>query len=79
TIDQGAWAKLPNGEVTITFYAKDKAGHLGITEVTVQKKATTTTKTVGLDYVITSFLILMFSGVAIIIVIAKIHSKKRII
>ncbi|MFW9873123.1 MAG: nitrous oxide reductase family maturation protein NosD [Candidatus Thorarchaeota archaeon] len=79
TIDQGAWATLPNGEVTITFYAKDKAGHLGITEVTVQKKATTTTDTVGLDYFITSILILMFSGVAIIIVIAKVYSKKRII
>lgn len=79
TIDQGAWATLPNGNVTITFYAKDKAGHLGITEVTVQKKATTTTSTVGLDYFITSILILMFSGVAIIIVIAKVHSKKRII
>ena len=80
TIDQEAWAALPIGDVTIMFYAKDEAGHLGYAEVTVQKKEPTGTDTfVGLDFFITSILILMFSGVAITVIIAKIHSKKRII
>ena len=79
TIDQEAWAALPIGDVTITFYAIDEAGHLASAEVTVEKKAPTEEFFIGLDFFITSILILMFSGVAVVVIIAKIHSKKRII
>jgi len=79
TINQGAWTALPIGDVNITFYAKDEAGHLTYAELTVQKKAPTGAGAVGLDFFITSILILMFSGVAVMVIIAKIHSKKRII
>jgi len=79
TFDQTAWAALPFGEVTITFYAEDAAGNLGSAEVTVEKKEPTVPWEIGLDFFTTSILILMFSGVAVIVIIAKIHSKKRII
>jgi len=79
TIDQEAWAALPIGDVTITFYAIDEVGHLASAEVTVEKKEPTGPDVVGLDFFITSILILMFSGVAVVVIIAKIHSKKRII
>ncbi len=79
TFDQTAWAELPFGDVTITFYAEDEAGNLASAEVTVEKKEPTEEFFIGLDFFITSILILMFSGVAVLVIIAKIHSKKRII
>ena len=79
TLNQTAWAALPFGDVTITFYAKDAAGNLASAAVTVEKKEPTGPDVVGLDFFITSILILMFSGVAVVVIIAKIHSKKRII
>jgi len=79
TLNQTAWAALPFGNVTITFYAKDVAGNLASAEVTVEKKVPTEPPFIGLDLFTTSILILMFSGVAVGVIIAKIHSKKRII
>jgi len=79
TLNQTAWAALPFGDVTITFYAKDAEGNLASAEVTVEKKEPTVPPFIGLDFFITSILILMFSGVAVVVIIAKIHSKKRII
>jgi len=79
TIDQEAWAALPIGMVTITFYAEDAAGHLVSEEVTVEKKEPISPDEIGLDFFTTSILILMFSGVAVIVIVAKTHSKKRII
>jgi len=79
TINQEAWTALPIGNVTITFYAKDAAGNLASEEVTVEKKEPSVPPFIGLDFFITSILILMFSGVAVVVIIAKIHSKKRII
>jgi len=37
TIDQSAWNTLPDGSVTITFYAIDMAGNIGIAEITIGK------------------------------------------
>jgi len=37
TINQALWDALPEGNVTIRFYAKDSAGNIGFQEVTVVK------------------------------------------
>ena len=38
TINQIAWDAAPYGNITIRFYAKDKAGNIGIKSVTVRKE-----------------------------------------
>ncbi|MFX1574825.1 MAG: nitrous oxide reductase family maturation protein NosD [Promethearchaeota archaeon] len=74
-ITKAAWATAAKGEVTVTFYASDTLGHIGSESVTIRKVS----PTIGLDYVTTSILILAISGIVIIAIISKIHSKKRII
>jgi hypothetical protein len=37
TIDQPAWDALPNGTITLTFYASDKPGNIGTAEVMIIK------------------------------------------
>ena len=37
TINQAVWGALPEGQVTITFYAKDKVGHLSYANVSFSK------------------------------------------
>ena len=37
TINQKAWRSMPDGEITITFYAEDLVGHIGYAEVTINK------------------------------------------
>jgi len=37
TIDSTEWANMPNGTVTITFYANDSAGNVAAASVTVRK------------------------------------------
>ena len=37
TIDQDAWNDVPEGEVTITFYAEDSAENINFAEVTIRK------------------------------------------
>jgi parallel beta-helix repeat protein len=37
TIDQPAWSALPDGDVTITFYASDLLGMIGSTEIVISK------------------------------------------
>lgn len=36
-INQTAWNNAPSGEITITFYAKDKAGNMAYKEISVTK------------------------------------------
>ena len=36
-INQNVWASMPDGEVTITFYAEDFGGNIGYAEVNVNK------------------------------------------
>jgi len=37
TIDQFAWDSMPNGVITLTFYASDLPGNLGFAEVNIEK------------------------------------------
>ena len=37
SIDQDAWNSIPQGEITITFYAQDRAGNIGTKSVVVIK------------------------------------------
>ena len=39
-IYQSAWDAMPDGTVTLTFYASDKPGNIGMAEVSVVKDAT---------------------------------------
>ena len=39
TIEQSAWEALPNGIVTVRFYANDLAGNIGLAEVIIRKDA----------------------------------------
>ena len=40
TIDYSAWNALPNGPVTLTFYANDSVGFIGSASVLIQKNVT---------------------------------------
>ncbi len=40
SIDSDTWATLPEGEITITFYAQDEVGYIGFQSVTVIKRIT---------------------------------------
>ncbi|MFW9873374.1 MAG: DNRLRE domain-containing protein [Candidatus Thorarchaeota archaeon] len=43
TIDQATWNRLPKGEITISFYAQDTAGNIGIKTVKIIKSITSGT------------------------------------
>jgi len=82
TIDQASWEtlweNLAKGDIiTIMFYANDTFSHLGSNFIEVKKKVPS--EIIGLDFFTTSFIVLIISGVAIIAIITKIHSKKQII
>ena len=82
TIDQTSWEtlwdSLAKGDtITIMFYANDTFGHLGFNFIELKKKVPS--EIIGLDFFTTSFFILIISGVAIIAIITKIHSRRRII
>ncbi|MHA1499512.1 MAG: right-handed parallel beta-helix repeat-containing protein [Promethearchaeota archaeon] len=49
TIDQNAWAQLPNGNVTVTFHIKDLAGNIGQESVII-KKYIAPTSIAGYDF-----------------------------
>jgi len=75
TIDQDAWNEIPQGEVTITFYAQDQAGNIGTESVVV-------TKSLPSAPVISGYNVLLLIGVislvsAISIKIQKHYLKKK--
>ena len=39
TIDSLLWGQIPDGCVSIRFYAKDKAGNIGYTDITISKES----------------------------------------
>lgn len=84
TIDQQHWETLwdaleQGDSITITFYANDTFGHLGLDFVEVTKETPSEpTNGIGLDYGSALFFIMIFSGISIVFVMIKIHSKKRI-
>jgi len=71
--DQTAWAALAQGDVTITFYARDLAGNEASESVTVIKSVPS-----GLDpgVIITIVVISIVGGVALVVVV-YIFIKKR--
>ena len=77
TINQTAWAALPQGDYTITFYANDTLGHSTSEAITITKSVPSGGG-IGLDYVVTSFLIFITGGIGVIVVIVKIRTKKRV-
>ncbi|NVM34928.1 MAG: hypothetical protein HWN81_04985 [Candidatus Lokiarchaeota archaeon] len=76
-INQTAWDVLSQGTITLRFYANDTLGHISSEDVSITKDLPS--KVIGLDYFMTGFLITLIGGVAIITIITKIHSKKRIV
>ena len=77
TINQTAWAALPEGSYTITLHANNTLGNSASETVTITKSVPSGGG-IGLDYFITSFLIFITGGMGVIVVIVKIHTKKRI-
>ena len=78
TIDESAWNAIPEGNITLTFYASDIPGNLGTTEVII-KKNIPSKGVIGLDYFMTSSLLILIGGMAVIIVIARMKSKRKLI
>ncbi|MHA1971400.1 MAG: hypothetical protein ACTSW1_00320, partial [Candidatus Hodarchaeales archaeon] len=54
SLDADLWNALPEGSVTLVFYANDTFGNIGSTTVTIQKKVLTTTTSDGEDSTSTS-------------------------
>ena len=76
TINDTVWLALPEGNYTITFYANDTVGHTTSEAITITKSVPSKVG-IGLDYFMTSFLILIIGGMTTIIIITRIHPKKR--
>jgi len=77
-INQTAWLALPEGNITIIIYANDTLGNLASEELTIMKNVPSKGG-IGLDYFMTSFLIFLMGGIAVIIVIARMYSKRKLI
>ena len=77
TINSAVWSALPEGTYTITFYANDTVGHETSKAITITKSVPSD-PAIGLDNFMTSFLIFIMGGMAIIVIITRIHLKKRI-
>jgi len=77
TINDTVWSALPEGDYTITFYANDTFGHTTSEAIMITKDVPSKAG-IGLDYFMTSFLIFIMGGIAIIVIITRIHLKKRI-
>ena len=66
-IDQDAWIDVSEGEITITFYALDRAGNLGTESITIIKNIPSPPVISGYNV----FLLAGFSSVTIIIISKK--------
>jgi len=71
--NQTAWTALPEGDVTITFYARDLAGNEASEAVTIVKIAA------GLDpgIIITIVVVSIAGGVVVVAAVIYIYLKKR--
>ncbi len=74
TIDHTTWASLPEGSITITFYANDTLGNLSFEEITITKSIPSG----GVDptVIVVIVVVSIVAGVAVIAVI-YIFMKKR--
>ncbi len=71
SIDQNAWNTAPEGEITITFYAQDRAGNIGTESVTVIKSIPSPPPIPGYDV----FLLIGAISVISVIIIRKLKQK----
>ena len=78
TINQTAWLALPEGNISIIIYANDTLGN-NASEILMIIKNIPSTGGIGLDYFMTSFLLFSIGGIAVIIVITRIYSKRKLI
>ena len=76
-INDTVWSALPEGNYTITFYANDTVGHTTSEAIMITKDVPSKAG-IGLDSFMTSFLIFIMGGMVIIVIITRIHLKKRI-
>jgi parallel beta-helix repeat protein len=68
TIDQGIWDSIPQGEISITFYAEDGAGNIGIESVIVIKSIPSQPEIPGYNI---SIMLLGFFSITIISLLKK--------
>ncbi|MFX1499856.1 MAG: nitrous oxide reductase family maturation protein NosD [Promethearchaeota archaeon] len=73
-INQDAWKAAPEGEITITFYAIDKAGNIGIKSIRVIKNLSSSPIILGYNFLIISCI--FFIAFIIITQKRKVHLKK---
>jgi len=78
TVNQAIWAALPEGDYTIYFHANDTLGHSTSEAVSITKTVPSEGG-IGLDYLMTSFLIIIMGGLGVLMVLLRIYSKKRLI
>ena len=74
TINQTAWAALPEGSYTITLHANDTLDHSTSGAVTITRSVPSGGG-IGLNYFMTSFLIFITDGMAVIVVLVKNYTK----
>ena len=85
TIDQQHWETLwdvlgQGDTITLTFYANDTYGHIGLDFVELEKEIPgIPSNGIGLNYGITLFFILIFGGISIVSIISKLYHKKQIV
>ncbi len=72
-IDQDAWIDVSEGEITITFYALDRAGNLGTESITIIKNIPSPPVISGYNV----FLLAGFSSVTIIIISKKKRNRTK--
>ena len=70
-IDQGIWESIPQGEISITFYAEDAAGNIGYESVIVRKTTPSQPEIPGYDISI------IFLGILSISVIYLLKKRKN--
>lgn len=72
TIDQDVWNDIPQGEVTISFYAQDRAGNIGTESIVVTKSIPSPSPPV-----ISGYSIFLLVGVISIVLAISIKKQKH--
>ena len=73
TVNQSAWDALPDGTITLTFYASDYADNIGSAEVTIEKDSLLPPENLLIIIIIVSIIF----GVAIVVAVVFIVRRKR--
>ncbi len=79
-INQTSWDALPEGNVSIRFYASDSAGNIGFTDILVNKQLTQEGELGILEFLTSPTGIITMStfvGVAIAVIVVIIKKKKN--